>query len=289
MRQFLDKLRVFLEMIKFEHSIFALPFAYSGLFLAANGWPHWHSFLWVSIAMVSFRTYAMSLNRIIDRMIDARNPRTKDRALPAGRLTVMFVWLVSVFSLIIFEVSAYQLPTICFKLSWIPSLLALLYPLTKRFTWLSHFVLGIILGIAPYGAWLGEGREFSWTPGCLTLGVSCWVAGFDIIYALQDLDFDKSHQLYSFPSRFGLEAGLVAPRILHGLALFSWIAAGWIAPLGLIYFIGLFLAGLALIRENWLIRSGGMGKLQDAFFKMNAFVSSVLFLSVWFDLLLRRI
>jgi len=185
-----QKTAVFLEMIKFEHSIFALPFAYLGLVLGEGGWPRWNLFLWVTVAMVSFRTMAMALNRIIDIEIDRDNPRTESRALPKGRLNIPFVWLASLVSFVIFEFSAYRLGPLCLALSPIPVALAWLYPWTKRFTWFSHLILGIILGIAPYGAWLASRDAFSWVPGFLFLGVATWVAGFDIIYALQDQDFD---------------------------------------------------------------------------------------------------
>lgn len=282
----LAKLRVFLEMIKFEHSIFALPFAYLGLFLASGGLPRAAVFGWVTGAMVSFRTAAMALNRLIDQEIDARNPRTQNRALPAGALRRPFVWLITAGSLGLFAFCAYQLNRLCFILCWIPVALVVLYPFCKRFTWASHFLLGGILGIAPYGAWLAAGREFSWIPAFLMIGVAAWVAGFDIIYALQDCEFDVKLGLYSFPACYGEKASLWATRILHGVALMAWAVAGFAAGLGAYYFVGLILAGIVLIRENWLVQTFGMARLKQAFFTMNAVVSISLFVFLMIDLVL---
>lgn len=287
MSRLLGKTRVFLEMIKFEHSIFALPFAYAGLFLGESGWPRWRLFLLVSVAMVSCRTMGMALNRLIDLKIDALNPRTQSRALPAGMLKKNFVWLATFISFVIFEWSAYQLGPLCFKLSAVPVLLSVLYPFLKRFTWLSHMVLGIILAIAPYGAWLASTSQFSWAPGFISLGVMAWVTGFDVIYALQDVAFDRKQGLYSFPARFSPEAGLKVTRLLHALTIFFWFAAGWTAGLGWIYILGLIAAALFLIREHWLIRAFGLQKVSEAFFTMNAVISVIFLISVVLDLSFR--
>lgn len=283
-----QKVRLFLEMIKFEHSIFALPFAYLGLFLAEKGWPRPHLFLWVTVAMVSFRTMAMGFNRIIDLSIDGQNPRTKNRALPSGALKPSFVWLLTGTASIIFELSAFQLGRLCFALSPIPVLLAWLYPWTKRFTWFSHLVLGIILGIAPYGAWLASRGEFSWVPGFLTLGVASWVAGFDILYALQDEDFDRRFGLYSVPARFGSKVALHVARGFHLVSWFAWFLTGTLAGLGYLYQLGVVLAGLVLFREHWLIKVFGLQKIEEAFFTMNALVSVSVFLAVLADLSLGK-
>jgi len=282
----LSKLRVFFEMIKFEHSIFALPFAYLGLFLASGGIPNMGVLGWVTGAMISFRTSAMALNRLIDQEIDARNPRTQSRALPAGTLRRPLVWLITAVSLVLFALCAYQLNPLCFSLCWIPILLAVLYPFCKRFTWGAHFLLGCILGLAPYGAWLAAGREYSWIPAFLMIGVMAWVAGFDIIYALQDREFDMTAGLYSFPACFGEKASLWATRILHAAALIAWGISGCLAGLGAYYFAGLILAGLVLIRENWLVNVFGMKRLEQAFFSMNALVSISLFVFLMMDLVL---
>jgi len=281
-----SRIRIFFEMIKFEHSIFALPFAYLGLFLASGGLPDAAVFGWVTGAMVSFRTSAMALNRLIDQEIDSRNPRTQNRALPAGVLRRTFVWLVTAVSLGVFALCSYQLNPLCFSLSWIPIVLSVLYPFCKRFTWLSHFLLGAILGLAPYGAWLAAGRELSWIPACVMLGVTLWVAGFDILYALQDREFDVQSGLYSFPACYGEKASLWAARFLHGGALAAWGVAGLLAGLGIYYGLGLIFAAFVLIRENWLVRVFGMKRLEQAFFSMNAVVSISLFVFLVLDLTL---
>lgn len=283
MSRLLEKTRVFLEMIKFEHSIFALPFAYAGLFLGESGWPRWNIFLLVTLAMVSCRTMGMSLNRLIDLKIDAQNPRTQSRALPAGKLKKTFVWAATLLSFSVFEWAAYALSPLCFKLSLIPVFLSVLYPFLKRFTWLSHMVLGIILAIAPYGAWLASTNHFSWVPGFISLGVMAWVTGFDVIYALQDVEFDRKQGLYSIPARFSPEAGLKVTRLLHGATISFWILAGMAADLGLIYRAGTLAAALFLIREHWLIRSFGLKKVGEAFFTMNAVISVVFLISVILD------
>lgn len=264
-------------MIKFEHSIFALPFAYLGLFLAARGWPGTVTFLWVTVAMVSCRTAGMAFNRIADRFIDAKNPRTQNRALPRKLLNTSWVAVVTLFSLALFLFSAYKLGPLCFKLSPVPILLSALYSYMKRFSWLCHFVLGLILGIAPYGAWIAVQGEFSWVPGVIMLGVMTWVAGFDIIYAMQDYEFDKKAGLFSFPVRFGKEVSLKMTMVLHVFTILAWSCVGILANLGLIYFIGIVFVTLFLIREHWLIRSFALEKVQEAFFTMNAIVSVSVF------------
>ncbi len=287
MKTLAQKISVFFEMIKWEHSIFALPFAYLGLFLAVRGLPSGRLFLWITIAMVSFRTMAMGLNRLLDASIDAENPRTRARAIPAGKLRKIFVWQASLVSLALFEWSAFQLSPLCFFLSPIPVFLAWVYPWCKRFTWLSHFVLGMILGIAPYGAWLAALNEWSWIPFFLALGVTSWVAGFDIIYALQDVQFDRSSKLYSFPARFGEKASLKAAVVLHALSMMFWSIAGKLAGLGFWFWTGMILTALFLAWEHRLVRSFGLKKLEDAFFTMNAIVSMTVFAATAVDLLLR--
>ncbi|HTL48554.1 MAG TPA: UbiA-like polyprenyltransferase [Verrucomicrobiae bacterium] len=284
----LAKARIYFEMIKFEHSVFALPFAYMGLFLAERGMPRGRLFFWITVAMVSFRSMAMGANRLIDAAIDARNPRTSGRALPAKKLSRPFVWALTLMFFAVFEVSAWILGPLCFKLSVFPLLLAWLYPVMKRFTWLSHALLGIILGIAPYGSWIAARGDFSWVPGLLMIGITAWVAGFDIIYALQDVDFDRREGLFSFPSRFGLEKSLRVTAWLHGVTVVAWAAMGWQAGLGWIYASGLTAVVILLVREHWLIKSFGLKKIQEAFFTLNAIISLGLFAATLTDLWIRR-
>ena len=278
-----NRLLTFLEMIKFEHSIFALPFAYLGLVVAEQNIPRGFLIFWVTLAMVSFRTMAMALNRLIDAKIDAENPRTSNRAIPAGKLTSSFVWTVAVFSLIVFECSCFKLGPLCVYLSPVPISLAFLYPFTKRITWLSHLVLGMVLGIAPYGAWLAARPVFSWVPGFISLGVITWVTGFDIIYALQDETFDRGYGLKSIPSRFGYDFSLQLTRALHVATILFWLLAGYLANLRGAYLIGMLIAAALLVREHWLIRSFKMEKIQEAFFSMNALISLVAFISFFID------
>ena len=273
-------------MIKFEHSIFALPFAYLGLFFAEKKVPSAFLVIWITVAMVSFRTLAMSLNRLLDRAIDAENPRTEGRALPQRKIRASFVWFAALVSLLIFEWSAFTLGPLCFRLSPIPLVLAWIYPLTKRFTWVSHFVLGLVLGIAPYGAWIASRQSLGWVPAFLTAGVMLWVAGFDMIYALQDIDFDRKCGLYSMPAKFGETRTLQITRVLHGLAVLCWAVAGLLNGAGLIYGLGLVLVVYFLLREHQLIRSSGIAKMNEVFFVMNAVVSVALFLAVVLDVVL---
>ena len=282
-----SKVGIFLETIKFEHSLFALPFAYLGLFLAEGGRPRLFLFLWITVAMVSFRTFAMGMNRLIDREIDRKNPRTLSRALPQSKLTPRFVFVAAFLSLFIFILTAALLGKICLLLSPFPIFLAWLYPYLKRFTWLSHGVLGIILGISPYGAWLASRGEFSWIPGFLLIGVASWVAGFDILYSLQDFQFDCEWSLCSIPTRFGKEKALGMAAALHLVAFLAWAGAGTVAGLGWIYGMGLILVALFLFREHWLLHRLGLAEVNQAFFTMNASISVIVFLAALIDLSFR--
>lgn len=285
----IKRIVLFLRDIKIEHSLFALPFAYLGLFFAEKKVPGFFLFFWVTVAMVSFRTLAMSLNRLLDRKIDAENPRTQGRVLPQKKIKVRFVWWAAAVSLLVFEGSALTLGPLCLWLSPIPVVLAWIYPLTKRFTWASHFVLGLVLGIAPYGAWIAVTGEFAWAPAFLTLGVTLWVAGFDMIYALQDIDFDMKHGLFSFPARFGVAATLRLTRVLHVATVLSWLVAGLFADAGFCYWAGLLLVSGFLVREHQLVRAFGISKINEAFFLMNVVVSVTLFLAVVWDVTLKGI
>lgn len=276
------KIRIFLEMIKFEHSIFALPFAYLGMVLAATGWPGWNKFFWITLAMISFRTMAMAANRLIDELIDALNPRTVSRALPAGLLKRSFVWLAAGFSLGVFVFACKGLNPLCLKLAIIPIILAWVYPYMKRLTLACHFLLGLVLGMAPYGAWLAVKPEFSWIPGFLMLGVLFWVAGFDIIYALLDLDFDREKGLHSAPSKMGISKSKILAASLHVASLLCWIEAGFLARLNTVYFLGITLAAILMLREHVLVsRNVDTGKINQAFFTLNAWISLIVFISAW--------
>ena len=281
-----SRIKLFLNDIKFEHSLFALPFAYTGLFMAAKKVPGLFLFLWITVAMVSFRTTAMCLNRLLDAAIDARNPRTRSRALPSRKLSPVTVWIIAVVSLLVFEVSAYRLGMLCLLLTPVPLVLAFIYPLMKKVSWLSHFVLGAVLGIAPYGAWIACRGTLDLVPMFLSMGVLCWVAGFDMIYALQDVEFDRAEKLHSFPAAFGQNLTLAATAILHLLSVIFWALAGYLNGNGTVFFAGVLLAALFLNRGYRLVRSFGVAKMNEAFFIMNAIVSVTLLLVTALDVLL---
>lgn len=278
------KIKVFLHLIKFEHSIFALPFAYLGLFLAEGGFPRLRIFLWVTVAMVTVRAGGMCLNRLIDQALDELNPRTQARAHSLRLLTRPRIWLIAIASLGIFVLSAAQLNPLSFALSPIPILLVWIYPYLKKITWLSHFVLGIILGIAPYAGWLASRAEWSWVAALLTLAVAAWVSGFDMIYALQDVAFDRAHQLKSFPVRFGVARTLLTVRLLHGLTILTLGVFGFLLGLGFWYWAGWLAVVVLIVREHRLIACFGLEKINEAFFNMNAWVSVVIFAAVLLDL-----
>jgi 4-hydroxybenzoate polyprenyltransferase len=278
-----SRIKEFLRDIKFEHSVFALPFAYLGLILAEGGWPRPNLLIWVTLAMVSFRTFAMAVNRLVDRAIDARNPRTRSRALPQEALSPRFVRRAALFSLSVFAVSAWILGPLCFFLAPIPVFLTVVYPFLKRFTWSSHGVLGIILGMAPYGAWMASRGGFSWVPGLLWIGIACWVAGFDILYSLQDVDFDQQAGLKSVPVRFGIKGAAGISAALHLAAVLAWAGVGILAPLGWVYAVGVGTVAVFLTREHWLIRRFGLARINEAFFTMNAAASCALFFAAAAD------
>ena len=282
----LNKLKVYLEMIKFQHSIFALPFAYLGAFLSQMRVPGLVTLLWITLAMVGARSFAMALNRLIDLEIDRRNPRTAERALPKKLLSVSTVILFILLSLAIFLLAVYNLAPICRYLWPFVILPFVVYPYTKRFTWLSHFVLGLCLGLAPAGAWLAVTNTVSLDPLLIGGAVLLWVAGFDIIYAIMDIDFDRQYGLFSIPSKFGVKRSLALTKLLHtaSIAIFTWI--GIRLGLGLLYFIGIAVTAILLIYENSLIKPNDLSRLNLAFFTMNGVVSVVMFCFVAFEVTL---
>lgn len=282
----MSKLKVFLEMIKFEHTLFALPFAFLGAFLASNGFPTLEKFIWITLAMVGARTAAMSLNRIIDRYIDARNPRTSERAIPAGKLKTTEVYLYTILSFVLLGVSAYQLNWLTFKLMPIAVFFLVLYSYTKRFTWMCHLTMGISLGLAPAGAWIGVTGHWALTPILLGLGVMFWAAGFDIIYACQDVDIDRKEGLYSIPAFFGVTRGLEISTAFHVIAPILFIAMGIVAGLHWLYFAGVAIAIFLLFREHRIISASDLSKVGVAFFNLNGYLSVLLFVFGVVDILL---
>jgi len=269
--------RTTLEMIKIEHTLFALPFAFLGAVLAARGIPAWRELLWITLAMVGARSMAMAFNRIADREIDARNPRTKMRAIPAGTLSVSFAWVFTIVSAILFFFAAAMLNRLTLTLAPVALASLLLYSYTKRFTSLSHIVLGWCLAIAPTGAWISvRGEIDSFVPVLLSLIVLLWTAGFDVLYACQDYDFDRAAGLHSIPARIGVGRALWVSRLLHAGAFASLIALFCITNLGALAFLGVVATGALLVYQHTLVRADDLGRLNAAFFTTNAFVSVIL-------------
>src|ERR1041384_1469452 len=270
-------LRATLEMIKIEHTLFALPFAFLGAVLAARGVPTSWQIVWITIAMVGARSTAMAFNRIADREYDARNPRTKIRAIPSGALSVGFVWGFTVVSAAAFFIAAAMLNRLTLFLSPIALASLILYSYTKRWTLLSHLVLGWCLAIAPTGAWIAvRGALDSPTPLLLSLLVMLWTAGFDVLYACQDYEFDRREGLRSIPARFGIGRALWIARALHAAAFLGLVWLFVITGLGPVAFAGVIATGALLIYQHRLVRADDLSRLNAAFFTTNAFVSVIL-------------
>lgn len=277
MRNLIEKIILYLRMIRFSHSVFALPFALTSALIAAKGLPGGRTLFWIVLAMVSARATAMGLNRIIDRKIDTENPRTANRELPRGRIEVWEASLFVIMAMTIFVLSAYMLNPLCFKLSGIALVFVFLYSFAKRFTWTSHFVLGITISAAPVGAWIAVTGGFDLRILILGFSVVFWLAGFDILYAFQDLEFDKRYGLYSIPLRFGIVRSLWISRTCH---LFTWVLlllTGIFFGLSLPFYLGVFITALLLLYEHSLVKADDLSKLNKAFFDMNGYISITVF------------
>jgi 4-hydroxybenzoate polyprenyltransferase len=269
-----------LEMIKIEHTLFALPFAFLGAVLAARGVPSVWQIAWIAVAMVGARSTAMAFNRIADRNYDARNPRTQMRAIPAGALSVGFVWGFTIISAAILFVSAAMLNRLTLLLAPVALASVVLYSFTKRWTLLSHLVLGWCLAIAPTGAWIAvRGAIDSPIPLLLSGVVMLWTAGFDVLYACQDFDFDRREGLHSIPARFGIAQSLWISRALHAAAFGMLVALYFLTSLGMLAIIGVIATGALLIYQHTLVRATDLSRLNAAFFTTNAFVSVILLLT----------
>ena len=264
-------------MIKIEHTLFALPFAFLGALLAANGLPTLRQVVWIIVAMVGARSAAMAFNRIADRNIDARNPRTANRAIPAGLLSVGFVWAFTIVAAGVFLLAAAMLNRLTLLLAPVALASVLLYSFTKRWTQFSHLVLGWCLSIAPTGAWIAvRGAIDSPVPLLLSLVVLLWTAGFDVLYACQDYDFDRREGLRSIPARTGIARALWVSRALHAGAFIALVGLYVAAGLGPLAFAGVIATGALLIYQHRLVRADDLGRLNAAFFTTNAFVSVIL-------------
>jgi 4-hydroxybenzoate polyprenyltransferase len=284
----LEKIKIFLEMIKFPHTVFALPFAFTGAVLAVDGLPTGYQVFWILVAMVGARTGAMGLNRLIDAEIDARNPRTSGRAIPAGLLGKGTVALFIVLSLVLFEYAAYRLNDLCLYLSPVAVILLVSYSYCKRFTSMSHLVLGLCLAAAPVGAWIAVKGSVEVPALLLGLGVLFWVAGFDVLYALQDLEFDRSAGLHSIPALLGVTGSLRIARLFHLVLPAVLLALFFMLNLGSVFLVGLIVITALLVYEHGLLWGGDLTKLDAAFFNVNGYISTALFVFTLADVLLRE-
>lgn len=283
----LNRLVLYLRMIKFSHSVFALPFAFTAMVLAAKGFPGSEQILWITVALVSGRTAAMGLNRIIDRKIDALNPRTANREIPAGKIKVVEAMFFVLLSLGVFFFAAYMLNPLCLRLAPLAVFFFVLYPYTKRFTWLSHIVLGIAISGAPLGAWIAIKGSIDLEIIPLSIAVVFWLAGFDVLYALQDMDFDTHSGLYSIPVRFGVRKALLLSRGFHFITWMLLLTTAIIFHLGILFYTGLTLVAIFLIYEHRFVKEDDLSKLDMAFFNMNGYISITVFCFTLFDIFFR--
>lgn len=280
----MSKIKNFLALIDFSHTLFGLPFAYLGAFLAARGLPSWHQLIWITLAMISARTAALCLNRLIDLNIDRANPRTAGWVLPAGKLPVRGIWLVTIGLLAFLFYAAAQLNRLCLLLSPLAVVILWGYSYTKRFTWWCHLILGLAIGMGPVGAWLAVTGVWDWRPLVLGLAVACWIAGFDAMYACQDIEFDRRQGLYSIPARFGTRGALIFSGIFHALTVFLLVLNGLITGLSFWYYSGVALAAVVLSYEHWIVRPGDLSQVNHASFKINHYVGLIIFATALLDL-----
>jgi 4-hydroxybenzoate polyprenyltransferase len=272
-------------MIKFEHTVFALPFAFTGAVLAANGLPSLRTILWITVAMVGARSAAMGFNRWADRKFDAENPRTKERALPRGLVTPFQVVIFTALSSAVLIFAAYMLNPLSFYLSPVALATVFFYSYTKRFTFLSHAFLGLAICLAPIGSWIAVSGKIA--PPALVLGgaVLFWLLGFDILYALQDIEFDKKAGLHSIPQRYGIRRALLISRTAHAISMGALFWLSYLLSLGWYYLAGIFIALCLIIYEHSLIKEDDLSKLDLAFFNMNGYISVTIFIFTFLDAL----
>jgi 4-hydroxybenzoate polyprenyltransferase len=273
----------FARLVKVEHTVFALPFAYVGAFLALNEVPGAAELFWITLAMVGARSLAMALNRLVDAELDARNPRTSARELPAGRLTRAQVIGFCVVSLAIFLLAVWQLDPVVRWLWPIPVAAFVIYPYLKRFTWLGHLWLGAVDGLAPVGGWVALTGELPWQAWALGGAVACWVAGFDLFYALLDLDVDRREGLHSWATRWGVEGAFAGARALHLLTIALLTVAGLGLDVGVLYWLGVAAVAALLVYEHSIVRPTDLRRLDAAFFTVNGVISVVFFAFVLAD------
>ncbi len=295
---YLQKLKALCRMIKIEHSIFALPFAWLGLFSAARGWPGLQTFILLSLAMISGRSFAMVMNRIADLRYDTANPRTAKRPLVTGEISMTQATIFAVGAAALLLLFSALLNVPCFWLGVLVLLLSLLYSYAKRFTWLCHFILGTVLGLSPLAGWLASGAVFIapplttlepsalafLPPLLLGLAVMFWVAGFDIIYACQDIEFDREHKLFSMPAHFGLDRALGLAAAFHANTVLFLLLGGWLLGLGLLWYVVLLVVAALLFWQHRMVSPSDLSKVNAAFFTLNAAVSPLIFIGVLLSL-----
>ncbi len=273
-------LRTLASLVKFEHTVFALPFAYAGMALALRDVDEsatWQLVAWITLAMVGARTLAMGLNRMIDAEIDARNPRTAEREIPSGRITPAQVWTLCAASLALLVATTFQLDPITRMLWPIPVALFVLYPYTKRFTWLCHAVLGVSIGLSPLAAWLAAGGDANvLAPWLMWIGIACWIGGFDVIYATADVEFDREHGVQSLPARFGLARALAAVKVAHAATIGCFGFAAVQLELGWSAWAGIAIAAALLAWENAIVSADDLSRIDHAFFTVNSWVGVAL-------------
>ena len=280
------KLKIILEMIKFEHTVFALPFAVMSAFIAADGLPSLEKFGWTLVAMIGARSCAMAFNRLADADIDAKNPRTATRAIPAGLITKGAVWCFTIVSAGVLVFAAWRLNPLAFALSPVALIVVMGYSYTKRFTALSHFWLGLALSISPVGAWIAIQGSFALPPIILCFVVLLWTAGFDIIYACQDVNFDREHGLRSIPAKIGIKWSLWLSSALHVIAVLLLLSIPRLVALGLFYYIGVGMVVLIFIYEHAIVKPTDLSRVNLAFFTLNGMISLVLMALSIADILL---
>ena len=275
----LEKVLLILRMIKIEHTVFALPFAFMGAFLAARGWPSGREIFWVLVAMVGIRSAAMAFNRLVDAQIDAANQRTRNREIPQGALNKAEVWLFVALSSAVFILASHKLNRLCFILSPLALSVTFFYSFTKRFTWLSHLFLGTAIGLAPVGGWLAVAGRLDPIAFLLGAAVLFWIAGFDIVYACQDYDFDLSYMLKSIPQRWGIARALKISEFCHLITFGLLVTVGLMAGLGPAYYLGLVLILVFLVAQHLVVSEEDLSRVNLSFFTMNGLISTVIFVA----------
>ncbi len=279
-----NKIKIYGELVMFRHTIFALPFALMGAFLAAGGWPPFSNLFWILVAMVGARNAANALNRLIDWKIDLKNPRTASRPLPQGKVKPLEVLLLSLVGLGLLTLSAFQLNELCVKMLPLVVVILVGYSYTKRFTWACHLVLGLAIGLAPLGAWIAVTGELALAPFLLFLVVALWIAGFDIIYATQDVDFDRREKIHAIPARFGIDKALSIAKIFHLITLILLALLPMLLPLGYIYYLGLLVVAGLFLYEHRIVSPDNLTRVKVASYHINELVGIIVLTFTLLDL-----